>query len=188
MKKYRDLIIYSIFLILILGFGIAKIAPLVSSFFDLHNQVVSKRTEVQDVERQVQQIRQTQAADANAQAQSPDKDIYKPSEAGEDTETSFTVIFDDVINMAKYNGVKIYSIEYAYDPTDDPFVAGAPDKFHACQLTMDLVADYNDLEGFLKEIYKYPYLVNFNSIKIVPYQKNKKLLLVEVALTLYSTK
>lgn len=188
MKKYRDLIIYSIFLILILAFGIYKITPLVSSFFDLHNQVASKLTEVQDYERQVKQIRQDQAADANAQAQIPDKDIYKPSEAGEDTETSFTVIFDDIINMAKYNGVKIYSIEYAYDPADDPFVSGAPDKFNACQLTMDLVADYSDLEGFLKEIYKYPYLVNFNSLRIIPYQKNKKLLLVEVALTLYSSK
>lgn len=188
MKKYRDLIIYSIFLILILIFGISKLSPLVSSFLDLHKQVISKRVEVQDYERQVKQIRQNQAANENAQAQTPDKDIYKPSEAGEDTETSFTVIFDDVINMAKYNGVKIYSIEYAYDPADDPFVTGAPDKFHACQITMDLVADYNDLEGFLKEIYKYPYLVNFNSIRIVPYQKNKKLLLVEIALTLYSTK
>lgn len=188
MKKYKDLIIYSIVLVVVLVFGLTKIVPLIGNFFDLRTQVNSKYSSVSDLQRQIDKHKQDEAAADSAKALEPTKQIYSSEGAGEDAETSFTVLFDDVINMAKYNGVKVYSIEYAYNPADDPFVKGASDKYNVCKLTMDLIADYADFEGFLKEIYKYPYLINFDTLRIMPYQKNKKLLLIEVSLELYTKK
>ena len=124
----------------------------------------------------------------DVQTAGKNKKIYKPEEPGMDSESSFTILFDDIIEMAKYNGIKIYSIEYIYDPATDEVVKGSPDKYNVCQLNMQMIADYPDMESFFKELYKYPYLVNLEKVEITSYEKNKKLLLVNLQLKLYSSK
>lgn len=88
--------------------------------------------------------------------------------------------------MAKYNGLKIYAIQYTYNPPDDEFVKGATGKYNVCQLDMEVIVDYQDLESFLKDIYKYPYLINIDMIELTPYPKNKKILLTNLQIKLYS--
>ena len=52
---------------------------------------------------------------------------------------------------------------------------------------MKIVSDYSDFEGFIRDLYAYNYLININNIEIYPYQKNKRILLINLTLTLYST-
>jgi Tfp pilus assembly protein PilO len=164
-----------------------KIQPKAVELIDVENQLKAKNIEVSDLDRKIEAIKAANI-EKDAKAAQKDKKIYKSDEVGLDMESSFTVLFDDIIEMAKYNGIKIYSIEYIYDPAEDEVVKAATGKYNVCQLNIQMIADYVDMESFFKEIYKYPYLVNIDNIEIVPYEKNKKLLLTKLKLKLYSAK
>lgn len=185
MKKYTAAFIYIFFMVVILIFEIINLQPMVSQYFNIKNNIESQTLKQADLERQLDTLKKA-AMEINLTAQT--KNIYKPDTPGLDAESSFTVLFDDVIDMAKYNGIKIYSIEYAYNPADDEFVKGAPDKYNVCQLTMSIIADYADLESFMKELFKYPYLINIDKLELSPYPKNKRILLSNMQIKLYSSK
>ena len=187
MQKYKDSILYIIFIIIAIIFVLVKMQPKVVELYSIITQLNSKHLELSDLDRKLETLK-VSSMEKDAQTAGKIKKIYKSEEPGLDTESSFTVLFDDIIEMAKYNGVKIYSIEYVYNPETDEVVKGAPDKYNVCQLNMQMVADYLDLESFFKEIYKYPYLVNIDKVEITSYEKNKKMLLVHLQIKLYSAK
>lgn len=187
MQRYKETFLILILLIIAIAFGVSKLQPIALNLYHTEKGIKQKQAELADLDRQVEALK---AAEVKEQTQlaGQAKKIYKPGETGLDTESSFTVIFDDLIEMAKYNQVKIYSIGYAYNPEDDAFVKGAPDKYNVCKVNLQLIADYVDLDGLLKDLYKYPYLVNIDEIELKPYQKNKKILLINLQLKLYAEK
>lgn len=186
MQRYREAILYILLVVVGLVFSIFKLKPAVVDTYHTVSDISTKTAQSADLDRQLEQLKANEAQKMSLAGQP--KNIYKPSEAGLDAEASFTVIFDDIIEMAKYNGIKIYSIQYNYNPAEDEVVKGAGTQYNVCQLDMQLISDYPDLESFLKELYKYPYLVNINKIELAPYQKNKKILLTNLQLKLYSSK
>ena len=186
MHRYKEAILYTIFIIILFVFSIIKIRPKIVSVFNIEKDINAKMIESVDLEKKLDTLKTSEMEKVTSTKQL--KNIYKPAEAGLDTEDSFTVVFDDLIEMARYNGIKIYSIEYVYNPPEDDFVKGASDKYNVCQLNMQVIADYLDFESFLREIYKYPYLVNINKIELAPYTKNKKILLINLQLKLYVSK
>lgn len=187
MKQYKEIIIYGIFLAVMLVWMLISLKPKVVQYITEYKEIKTKTVEVADLERKLETLR---AADMEKKSQitTAAKKIFIPDEAGLDTEATFANIFDDVIQMAKHNGLRTRSIEYTYNPPDDNFVKGAPEKYNVCQLNMSMVGDYSDFEGFFQEIYKYPYLVGLYEIVIRPYSRDKKILLVAVKLKLYSQK
>lgn len=186
MPKYKDSIIYLIFVLIGFIYGLIKLQPDIVNVYNTNKSIGEKTIESADLDRKLETLKASEMENNTVSEQV--KSIYKPGDAGVDTESSFSVIFDDIIEIAKYNGIKIYSIGYAYNPVDDDFVKGAPDKYNVCELTMQVIADYQDLEGFLKEVYKYPNLVNIENVELAPYQKDKKILIANVKLKLYSSK
>jgi hypothetical protein len=186
MQKYKEAILFTIFIIIGFIYSIIRIQPEIVRIFSIENDINTKKVQQEDLERQVEDLKKVEIAKMDTMSRL--KAIYKPAETGLETEASFTVIFDDIIDMAKYNGIKIYSIEYVYNPPEDEFVKGSAGKYNVCQLNMSIIADYPDLESFLKEIYKYPYLINITKLELVPYSKNKKILLTNLQLKLYSAK
>ncbi len=186
MHKYKEAILYIIFIIIGFAYSIMTIRPAIIKVIDIEKGIREKSVQVADLERKRETLK---AAEMEKNTFSDQvKNIYKSEASGADAESSFTVVFDDVINMAKYNGIKIYSIEYVYNPPEDEFIKSAADKINVCSLNMQIIADYSDLESFLKELYKYPYLININKIELTPYPKNKKILMSILQLKLYSFK
>lgn len=186
MYRYKEAILYTIFLVIIFIITVVKLHPELIKIINNENNIKAKTIESDDLERKLQALKASEMEKKTSSVQT--KTIYKPAESGLDAEGSFTLVFNDLIEMAKYNGVKIYSIEYAYNPTDDEFIKGDATKYNVCQLNMQVIADYLDLKSFLKEVFKYPYLVNINKIELTPYTKNKKILLANIQLKLYSSK
>lgn len=186
MHKYKEALLYIFFIIISLVYSIIKIQPKIPSIIKIEKEISEKSIQVKDLERKLETLKASEKEKNKLSTET--KNIYKSETSGEDEEASFTVIFDDVINMTKYNGVKIYSIEYVYNPPEDEFVKGAADKYNVCQLNMQIIADYPDLEGFLKELYKYPYLINVTKLELMPYPKNKKILMSNLQIKLYSSK
>lgn len=187
LKRYKESILYITFILIIFVFAITKIYPAITNIITVEKSIDEATVQAADLERKLETLKKTEEEKANA-VNTNLKKIYKPEVTGLDTESSFTVIFDDVIEMTKLNGIKVYSIQYTYNPTDDDFVKGDPNTYNVCQLDMQLISDYQDLESFLKELYKYPYLVNIGSIEVTPYNKNKKILLTTLQLKLYVEK
>ena len=187
MQKYKEAILYIFFILIGLIYAIVKIQPTAVNLYSIEDQLKTKTVELADLQRKLETLKAAEV-EKNLAMSGQAKKVYKPDVSGLDAESSFTVIFDDLIEMAKYNGIKIYSIEYAYNPPEDEFVKGAADKYNVCAINLDIISDYVDLESFLKEIYKYPYLVNINKISSMPYTKNKKIILTKLQLKLYSAK
>lgn len=163
-----------------------KTVPKITEFIDLNKSIPEKTTTKVDLEKKLEELKryETQKADTIVEV----KKIYKQDSPDLDTETAFTVTFDDVINMAKYNGVKIFSLKYNYNPADDEFISKSSGSYNVCQLDMELVSDYQSFENFMQELFKYPYLINLNKIELMAYPKNKKILLIKMQLKLYTKK
>ncbi len=116
------------------------------------------------------------------------KEMYKPLESGLDAEGVVAAQFDDILKLLKANSIKTRSIKYNYNPMDDPFVKSAADKLSACTLDMQMVATYKNFEGFIKDLYKHEHFLDISKIEIIPYEKNKTMLLINFKLTLYALK
>lgn len=191
MKKYKEVILYTVFILLVFVFVAGKTKPEAGKIIRIERGIKDKTVQITDLERQLDDFKKAEADAAakkeEAQTQAV-KNIYKPETTSSEAESSFTVVFDDIIDMAKYNGIKIYSIGYVYNPGEDDFVKNASSQYNVCQVNMQLVSDYSDLESFLRELYKYPYLLNVDKLEITPYPKNKKILLSVLQLKLYASK
>lgn len=186
MQKYKDTFLYIFFILIGFIYSIVTLRPAIIETMDVEKQIETKTVEAADLERKLETLKASEVEKTATAGQM--KNIYKPDMPGLEAESSFTVVFDDIIDMAKYNSVKIYSIEYIYNPTEDEFVKNASSQYNVCDLNIALIADYPDLEGFLKELYKYPYLINIDKIELAPYQKNKRLLLTNLQIKLYASK
>lgn len=116
------------------------------------------------------------------------KDMYKPLESGLDAEGIVSAQFEDILKLLKANAVKTRSIKYEYNPADDPFVKGAGESVSACTLDMQMVASYKNFEGFIKDLYKHEHFLDISKIEIIPYEKNKTMLLINFKLKLYAKK
>lgn len=186
MAKYKNIILYLLCIIIGFVYALTLLKPQALDLYHTEKDIREKTMEVSDLQKKLENLK---AAAIQQEATSPQtKNIYKPGDSGLDAESSFTVPFNDIVEMAKYNGIKIYSIEYVYNPTDDEFVKSASASYNVCQLKMEVIADYSDLESFLRELYKYPYLVNIEKIELTPYLRNKKMIISNLQIKLYSAK
>lgn len=115
------------------------------------------------------------------------KKVYYPTESDVDKEGLFFTLYTDVIDIAKQNNIKIRSIDYKYYPKDDPFVSkGGKENYFVCDLDMNLISNYKDLRNFVEALFQYSYYIKFNKINIVPYQTDKRILLSNLSIRLYS--
>jgi len=116
------------------------------------------------------------------------KEMFKPMESGLDGESVVAAQFDHILQMLKANAIRTRSVTYNYDPADDPFVKSAGDKVSVCALDMQMVATYKNFEGLLKDLYKHEHFLDISKVEIIPYSKNKTLLLINMKLKLYAKK
>lgn len=188
MEKYKEIILYSILIVLSAIFLFQKIQPAFLSSIDLFGKIKTNKELLAQNQSQLQiaKAKEERKKRLNLSEESFKK-IYSPTETV-DAETSFSVLFDDIMDMVKANQIKLHSIRYIYNPAEDSFVKEAPDRYLVCTLVMRIVTNYTDLENLLQDIQKYAYLVNISSIEVYPYEKNKRILLVNLKLTLYSEK
>ncbi len=183
MKKYKESILYIVFIIVIFIFTIIKTAPQLGNIIKIEKELGEKKTQSADLEKRLEDLKRAEMEKLTITG--PTKKIFKPETSG-DTEANFSLMFDDIIDIAKYNSVKIYSVKYTYNPPEDEFIKSNTGKYNVCQLNMEIIVDYQNLETFIKDLLKYPYLINIDQLELTPYPKNKRILLVNFQLKLYS--
>lgn len=183
-----------IILLLLVILGIACLTPKIienyQSWQSLNGEIATKTTQVQEKQTQIQnlQARAEERKRKEIESQKTEKPFYKPVMSGLDTEAVIAGEFAEILQLIRANQIKVRSIKYDYDPSDDAFVQGAGDKYNVARLNMEMVGNYSNYDNFLKEMYKHEHFLDIQSAEIVPYKKNKKVLLINFKVKLYARK
>ena len=157
-KKYKETIIYIVFIVVVITWLFVRIKPETLKFIELKKEINQKNIQITELERNLSTAK-AKFETVQKQEVKTTKKIVRPEVAGLDAESSIAIIFDDIIEMARFNNIKIHSIQYVYNPETDPFVIAASIEYNVCQLEMKVITDYIDFENFMQDLYKYPFIV-----------------------------
>lgn len=152
--------------------------------------ITAKEGELSEAQKKLEEVIAKEKKDAEelAKTASRSKPFYRPPAVGMNTESVIAGEFTEILELIRVNKIKVRSIKYEYNPKNDAFVKGAGDRYEAARLNMEMIANYTDYNNFLKELYKHDHFLDIQSVEIVPYRKNKEILLINFKLKLYSQK
>lgn len=186
-KKFQIAILIFVVSIVAFGFIVSKIVPEVQRIIEIQNEHKSQTSNLDDMERRLQSLKDSVEAKKIENANMV-KQFFKPINGGTDTESAISDEFAEILQLIRENKIKTRSINYDYDPQDDNFVKNVPDKYHVCRITTDMVANYSNFESFMRDLYKHEHFLELQKIEISPYQRNKKVLLINLQIKLYAQK
>lgn len=178
---------------------VAVVAAVIYFAYSLvYPQIEKYNTAKQTVETTSQQLDEVKARVANIKSKlkvlkdssvSVQKKVYAPieGELGNDNDSLFFTLYNDVLDMLHANSVKIKAIDYVYNPAGDKFVDHGKGQYFVCDVNLELVSNYANLGKLIQEIYQYPYYVKISSVDVNPYKKDKTILLTKMSLRLYSS-
>ena len=164
---------------------IAKTVPEIQKIVQIQQDTKTKSSELTDAERKLAELKSA-AEKREVQDSNVLQMFFKPVSEGLDTEAAISDEFGEILQLMRDNKVKARSVKYDYDPQDDNFVKNAANKYHVCRVSAEMVANYADFANFVRELYKHEHFLDISKIEIVPYQKNKKILLVSFQIKLYA--
>ncbi len=171
---------------------IPKVFGNIRNYTSMSSDIKAKQEQLQQAQTKLDEIKSAEAA-ANKKendASNADKPFYKPIMAGFDSEAAIAGEFSEILQLVRANKIKIRSIKYEYDKdvADDAFAQNAGDKYNVARLNIEMIANYTNYDNFLKELYKHEHFLDIQQIEIVPYKKNKKILLINCKVKLYAKK
>lgn len=171
--------------IIIVVFLISKAFPELKKINEAQSSYKSTSASLVDAERKLENLKISKAKAAENDNNLM-KAFFKPINGGSDTESAISDEFGEILQIMRENKIKIRSFKYVYDPEDDNFVVNAASKYHVCKVTADIIATYSQFESFLRELFKHEHFLEISSIEIIPYKKNKRILLINMQYKLYA--
>lgn len=162
------------------------IVPIVQNILDMNEQYASQTLVLAEKQRELEDLQI--AVKKQDDLSDIEKEMFTPVETGLDTEGIIAGEFSEILDLIRANTIKTRSINYEYDPQDDKFIQGAPDKFNVAKLSMEMVSSYTNSENFLRDLYKHEHFLDISKVEIEPYEKDKSILLVNFELKLYAKK
>lgn len=187
LRKFKSIILILLVTLLAFGYILSRTIPVVTQIFKIMEDHKTAVTSLADKERTLQNLKE-KTEKANAENKNTAKEFYKPIEQGLDTEAVIANEFSEILALIRGNAIKTRSIKYEYEPKDDNFVKNVPDKYNVAKLDIEMIGTYKDFEGFLKELYKHEHFLDIGKIEVVPYEKDKKILIINFQLKLYAQK
>ncbi len=163
-----------------------KIVPTVQSIMDMNEQYAAQTLVLAEKQKELQDLQLTVKKQDDLSG--IEKELFIPEEKGLDTEGVIAGEFTEILDLIRANTIKMRSINYTYDPSDDTFVKGAADRFNVAQLDMEMIANYKTFENFLKDLYKHEHFLDIAKVEVEPYEKDKSVLLINFTLKLYAKK
>lgn len=190
LKYYLIPILICIVTLIMIFTLVPRLALNVKTYMSTNRQIAAKTQELQQKQDQLEQYKKEEAEKKakESETRTAGKPFYKPIESGLDTESVITGEFTEILQLIRANQIKVRSISYDYNPTDDEFVKNATDKYNVARLNMEMIGTYTNYDNFLKEMYKHEHFLDIQSVEIVPYKKNKKILLINCKVKLYAQK
>lgn len=186
LKNYKEAIIGGILIVLALIVGFQQIIQSAGEIKEASLENRKNKEKVKEVNKKLADIES--AKKKMLDKQNKMKPVFDPKTSAEDSIASFGGMFEDIIDYLKMNGIKLRSVEYKINPSDDPIYGNFPTLYNVCKVKLFVIGTYTQLEGLLRDLTVYPYFINISEVNIVPYEKNKQYLLINLSVTLYSKK
>lgn len=182
MNKVKIVFLYLI-LIALIAFSVVVLRPKINLILQNYKEYKLKQEEVISVEN----TQKKQSVGVIPQEETlVKKEMFKAPTDIMGTDSGFNTLFEGILNKSKELDIKTQSVDYEFiTPAKESSRNLVQNKFSVCNLTMNIITDYVTFEQFLQDIYSYNYLIKINSIEIIPYEKDKRMLLITLGLKLY---
>lgn len=185
MQILKENLVYILLVIACIVLGLYFTVPQVPVLYTKITTNIEKTKQNDTMKEQLQQAR-NEAEQKKIKPRTASKTIYQVQGYMIGPEASFAPLFESVIDKARYSNIRIKSIDYNYAPGEDPIYNSKIQGYNACELSMYIIGTYEQLQQFIKDLVKEPYLVNVSTIEIRPYEQNRRILLVNLKLVLYT--
>ncbi len=185
-RKYFGVIVFAIAVSIVATFALLLLSNQYNTWQSLKEQITTVSQELEQ-QKNLQRTVQMKIKKLKESVMNSQKKIYTPVEdfGNDKNDTLFFTLYNDVIEMVKANSIKIKSIDYKYNPAGDLFVDQGTTYF-VCDVNMEIVSNYVNLGKLIQDLYQYPYYIKINKIEVIPYPKDKKILLSTISLRLYA--
>lgn len=192
-EKLKQFIVpIAIIVLIVAGFAyfVPQVVTNVQGYTALSQEIQTKTNTIQEKQAKLDNYRKQEQEMKKKEEETAkgEKPFYKPVMQGLDTEAVIAGEFAEILQLIRANQIKVRSIKYEYDPKDDAFVQGDSSKYNVARLNMEMVGNYSNYDNFLKEMYKHEHFMDLQSVEIVPYKKNKRVLLINFKVKLYAKK
>lgn len=166
------------------------LVPAVGSFNETNQNFKTVSDEYNNNMKTLEELKASAELAESESASEPgsDKPFFKPLESGSDPDVVIAGEFNEILALITANQIKTRSVKYDYEPKGDPFFEHASGKYSVCKLDMEMIANYTNFKNFLKDLYKHEHYLDISKIEIVPYSKDKSVLLITFQLKLYAEK
>lgn len=192
LQQFMIPIVLLFLLLVAIGLYLPKVFGNLNNYRIVNNDIKVKTETLQQKQEQLDKLNASAAEIIQKEndASKSEKPFYKPIMAGFDSEAAIAGEFSEILQLVRANQIKIRSIKYEYDKdvADDAFAQNAGDQYNVARLNIEMIANYSNYDNFLKEMYKHDHFLDIQQIEIVPYKKNKKVLLINCKVKLYAKK
>lgn len=188
MKILKAYYLYFLVIVLVIAFCIYQIIPKVQNVQDNINRIAEMETKVNDLNVKYLEVQKRQNIENMKYANLEQKSIYQSQYTYSNSLLALNGMLEEITNMALKNQLKLRKIDYIENLTNDVIISNDPNSYNACGVKLSLIGPYIEFQKFLNELFIYPYLVNINTIDISPYQKDKRILIIDVTLHMYAKK
>ncbi len=189
-KQFMLPIVVMVLILIGIIFFIPKIIEQLSSYYGVKSEIKTKQETIAEKEAQIAEYNSKEQSERaqEQENQASGKPFFKPVVEGMDTEAAIAGELEEILQLVRANKIKVRSITTDPDPKDDNFVQNAASQYNVARLEMEMIANYVNYDNFLKELYKHEHFLDIQSAEIVPYKKNKKILLINLKLKVYAKK
>ena len=193
-KKYLDmfkiaLIIFVVAIVASIGL-LAKIVPETLKYVNNKSNLEKTQKELTQKESDLSTAKANKAKqEQRAKNQTEVKAFFKNiKNVGNSTSDILAGETQEINDLIKYYGLKVYKVDYKYDPEDDIFYKEKKDIYSVCNMNLELFGSYMKFQSFLKDLYKHEHFLDIQGIEINPYKKDKSILHIKLNLSLYAEK
>ena len=188
MKILKAYYLYFFVIALVIAFCIYQIVPKAQAVHQNIARIEEMEAKVNDLNVKYLEVQKRQNIENMKYANLEQKIIYQPQYAYSNSLLALNGMLEDITNKALKNQLKMRKIDYIENLTNDVITTNDPNSYNACGVKLSLIGSYLEFQKFLNEIFTYPYLVNLNTIDITPYQRDKRVLIIDVTLHMYAKK
>ncbi len=196
-KLLQDNFIYILFVIVVIAGGIYLLITPFNNVINNNKALQTEQESLENLKREVdiaakalEQKKKQEAEDEKLQKDKEkmniEKPIFKTTISGSDSFSANAPLFEDIIKILKSSKLKLVSIENKVSGFEDPITQNSNSKYNTCLIDMQMLGSYARFQKFLTYLYDYPYLINIKSIEIVPFDKDKNTLIINMSIILYS--
>ncbi len=187
-KILKAYYLYFLVILLVIAFCIYQIIPKVQTVSSNISRISEMESKISDLNIKYMEVQKRQNLENMKYENLEHKNIYKPEYAYSNSLLALNGMLEEITNMALKNELKLRKVDYIENLTNDVIITNDPNAYNACGVKLSLIGPYVEFQKFLNELFIYPYLININTIDISPYQKDKRILIIDVTLHMYAKK